>query len=389
VVVCPEQAIWAGDINDPNSAISKEIATHQVRARKPEQGTKPKLFYIDAEESVIVPGLAQQSNVTLWSSMPENGSGGYHDWRGPLQLGEGKMAGALINTAAAPREVYNTPHRIPWHWPVPAYLVTKSIGTGIFMIAAAGLGLGVLPNMPLFTSIAGALSLLFIAITTVLLIADLDKPSRFLSILTRPQWRSWLARGAYILIGFSIVGGLWWLGQILGGQIQNAASILIVPGIILAALTAIYTAFLFAQAEGRDLWQSPILAPHLFVQAVMAGAAGLLICSLFIGITPQALQVLTWVFVISTLANVLFIISEFSITHASAVASMAAHLIKKSKYRKFYLLAVIVGGVIPLALVLVGIGSLGIVALASVCSLIGLGAYEWAFVMAPQEIPNN
>ena len=42
---------------------------------------------------------------------------------------------------------------------------------------------------------------------------------------------------------------------------------------LLAAGTAVYTAFLFGQAKGRDLWQSPLLAPHLVVQALCAGAA--------------------------------------------------------------------------------------------------------------------
>ena len=26
---------------------------------------------------------------------------------------------------------YNAQHQIPWHWPVPAYLVTKGIASGI------------------------------------------------------------------------------------------------------------------------------------------------------------------------------------------------------------------------------------------------------------------
>jgi hypothetical protein len=37
-------------------------------------------------------------------------------------------------------------------------------------------------------------------------------------------------------------------------------------------MTAVYTAFLFAQAKARDLWQNPLLPPHLVVQAVLAGA---------------------------------------------------------------------------------------------------------------------
>jgi hypothetical protein len=43
------------------------------------------------------------------------------------------------------------------------------------------------------------------------------------------------------------------------------------------SLTAAYTAFLFAQCEGRDLWQhTRVLLPHLLVQALCVGGAVLL-----------------------------------------------------------------------------------------------------------------
>ena len=40
------------------------------------------------------------------------------------------------------------------------------------------------------------------------------------------------------------------------------------PGLPLAALTAVYTAFLFAQSKARDLWQNPLLPVHFGVQAM-------------------------------------------------------------------------------------------------------------------------
>ncbi len=47
----------------------------------------------------------------------------------------------------------------------------------------------------------------------------------------------------------------------------------------------------------------------------------------------------------------------------------------------------VLGHVLPLALVLVG----GVLpgALAGLCAITGLYAYEYAFVMAPQDIPNS
>ena len=45
---------------------------------------------------------------------------------------------------------------------------------------------------------------------------------------------------------------------------------------MLAAATAGYTAFLFGQCEGRDLWQTPLLLPTLLAQAVGGRGCGLL-----------------------------------------------------------------------------------------------------------------
>lgn len=385
VVVCPEHAILAGDIDNPGTEIARALATQRVRARKPEQGTRPKLFYIDAEEASIVPTLAAQGNGMLWAEWPDHGQA---DWRGPIQIGDGNMAGAMVRSAAAPRETYNAPHRIPWHWQVPAYLTAKSVGAGAFIVAAAGVALGLLPAAPLFTTVATFVSLLFIGINTGLLVWDLDRPDRFWTILARPQWRSWLARGAFILVGFSTVGGLYFLGHLFNQSLIS--NLLLWPGVILAALSAVYTAFLFAQSEGRDLWQSTLLPWHLFVQAIMAGAAALLIAGPFFGMTPEATRTLAWTLGLSLLVNLLVTVGgEFGTPHASAVAATAARMITHGRYARWYWTSLLAGLVAPLVLVALAWSSPPGLAVAGALSLIGLFAYEWAFVMAPQDVPNN
>lgn len=350
----------------------------------------PKLFYISAEEVSIVPNMADQDQGRLWSDWPDHGQG---DWRGPIQIGNGRMAEAMVQSSR-PRETYNTPHKIPWHWQVPAYLTTKAIGSGAFAIAATGLALGFLPLTPLFTTVAGFIALLFIGLTTGLLVWDLDRPERFWTILIRPQWKSWLARGAFILIGFSLVAGLFFLGHLLG--LPAPANWLIWPGVILAVLSAVYTAFLFAQAEGRDLWQSSLLPWHLLVQAVMAGAAGLLIAGLVFDPGAEGAGLTGLILGVSLAANLFITVAgEFGIPHASHVAATAAHLITHGKYRPFYLFSLVGGMILPLALIvlaltaLTGFAALFLLAGAGVLSIAGLFAYEWAFVMAPQDVPNN
>ncbi|HEV7126165.1 MAG TPA: 4Fe-4S dicluster domain-containing protein, partial [Ktedonobacterales bacterium] len=55
VVVCPEQAIVAGDLHDPTSQIARLVGRESVRVRRPEQGTGPNVYYIGADESAIDP----------------------------------------------------------------------------------------------------------------------------------------------------------------------------------------------------------------------------------------------------------------------------------------------------------------------------------------------
>ena len=304
------------------------------------------------------------------------------------------MAEQMVQTA------YNAQHKIPWHWPVPAYLVTKGIGSGIFMLLALIFGLNVADfNRPL--AIAGSfLSLLFIGLTTLLLVIDLDRPERFYTILTRPQWKSWLARGAFVLIGFSAVAGLWFLveGAASLGLLSDPVAatlrpLFLIVGFILAIGAAIYTGFLFGQAEGRDLWQSALLPVHLVVQALMVGAGTLLLLGLFVPMPLGMASVLAWTFGAALVVDLFVILlGEFGMPHASEVAARAAHEVRQGKYRRhFWGGSIALGHLLPLLLLLVGApgGLLWLSAIAALVAIAGLYIYEYAFVMAPQEIPNS
>jgi Fe-S-cluster-containing dehydrogenase component/formate-dependent nitrite reductase membrane component NrfD len=430
VVVCPERAIIAGDMNDPDAEISRLLARADVTVRKPEQGTAPKLFYIDGNDVALHPTATERSPETfMWADViPLHRGGNGHNGAsgrgahaagsrarnapkggtatplrrpqsqgtpqaGPIQFGA-RVAEQMVQVA------YNAQHKIPWHWPVPAYLVTKGIGAGIFIVLSLGHGLGLFAWDGATALLAGFLSLLFIATTTGLLLYDLERPERFLYILWRPQWRSWLARGALLLIGFSGLAGLWWLYE-LGAYLFDydvplIRTVFLWLGLPFAIGVAVYTAYLFAQAEGRDLWQSPLLPFHLVVQAFVGGSAGLLVVALVLD-TPESLNRLATVVFAGALLVDLFITlaGEFSIPHASEVAARAAHVISHGRYRHtFWWGSIVLGHAVPLLAVLLGWlagGLLGLLAgaVAAVAAIIGLYFFEYAFVMAPQEIPNS
>lgn len=420
VVVCPAHAIIAGDMQNPLSEISRVLSNNQVTVRKPEQGTAPKLYYIDGESSVMHPTASERTPETyMWSDViplhpnsagHNNGNSGESfvskktsrsgeqlrlgqqqglPASGPIQRG-GRMSEHMIQVA------YNAQHKVPWHWPVPAYLTTKGIGAGLFMLLSLANILNIVKFDPLTYLVAGFLSLLFIGITTALLVLDLDKPARFFHIVFKPQLKSWLARGAFLLMGFTAVAGLWWISE-LGAYlswwgddvISISRPIGMWLGLLLSFGVTIYTAFLFGQAEGRDLWQSSLLPVHLLVQAIMVAGGVLSITALFITIPQDIFGLAIAAFISALIIDLIItLIGEFGMPHASEVAAAAAHEISHGRYKnQFWWGSIVLGHLIPIGLLELNLPVAA--AVAGVCAAIGLYLFEHAFVMAPQEIPNS
>ena len=124
--------------------------------------------------------------------------------------------------------------------------------------------------------VAGA----FLVLTGALLVGDLKQPGRVHYLLTRGSRTSWLVKGADVLAGFAVCCTAWWIAGLAGAG--GVLPVLLVPTVPLALGTAGYTAFLFAQCEGRDLWQGRMLLPVLLVQSVVAGAGAYTVLDLFI-----------------------------------------------------------------------------------------------------------
>ncbi|MFW6058510.1 MAG: NrfD/PsrC family molybdoenzyme membrane anchor subunit, partial [Persicimonas sp.] len=277
-----------------------------------------------------------------------------------------------------------------------AYLVTKALGSGLFLLLATAWLFGLASfSAPVATAAAG-LTVAMLLATTALLVADLDRPDRFLSIVFHPQMKSWLARGAFVLIGFSGLATLWLaaeggvlLGLVDASLAEGARPWLLGLGAPLAVGSAVYTAFLFGQAEGRDLWQSPLLPVHLLVQAIMAGAAGLLLVGLFVEMPAGLAELAAWTLGIALVVDLFVtLVGEFAMPHASEVAARAAHDIRSGEFKwHFWGGAIVLGHLVPLALLAFG-GAVA-AAFAAVATLVGLYLFEHAFVFAPQKVPNS
>jgi Fe-S-cluster-containing dehydrogenase component/formate-dependent nitrite reductase membrane component NrfD len=377
VVVCPEHAIIAGDLDNPGGEIAQLMTRETVRVRKPEQGTQPKLYYIDADESAIVPTAARHEGFYMASQRNQlvHGGGALYPPDSPL----------LQRNALA---AYDVSHARPWGWQVPAYCWTKSIGSGVLAVPAIAVALGRLSGDRVRDITLSTLALIFTALTTVLLVWDLDHKERFLRVVLRPQSKSWLARGAFVLIAYSGLCGVFWLSAI--ARLPAITSILLWPVVVVGFLAAAYTAFLFGQCEGRDLWQTRLLAPHLIVQALLCGAAVLALLPDAVGGSARVLSVAVRALIIGQGLHLLMVLGEVCLPHTTDNARYAARLIARGAFAgPFWVGAVFLGGAFPMLLLLTAASNRVLVDLASILALAGLLVFEWCFVMAGQSVPNS
>jgi formate-dependent nitrite reductase membrane component NrfD len=377
VIVCPTQAILAGDLDNSGSKVSRIVANKKVSVRKPQKGTQPKLFYVGIEGDLLEPSRISRTD-TYFAS----------DWRdGTAQTNASdvsNLAGALA------REVYDVPHPAPWGWKIAAYLWTKAIAAGVLLVAAILLALtggfaGTLLNI-----ICPAIALVGLAATSALLIFDLKRPDRFFYLITKPNFRSWLVIGTYFLLGYGALGAAWLLCGIFVGTVPGAVQWVAAA---FAVASACYSAFLFAQAKGRDLWQSPLFLWHLLVQALVAGSATILIAGILMDAPPEILRPAVLILLISLIASLAMNMGEIALPHVSEDVRIATRaLINGQLSKRFWGLVICAGLIAPIILASLVLASLlpsasafGIVV--AVLALAGLWWFEELWVKAGQSAP--
>jgi Fe-S-cluster-containing dehydrogenase component/formate-dependent nitrite reductase membrane component NrfD len=375
VSVCPTECRIFGDLEDPTSEVAQIVQREAFMLRKPEKGTGPKIFYLGADEAAIRPEIAVR----------------------PFMFREGQVhlrpLGSPDPGDAAPGDArvdYDVPHRQAWGFDLVLYLLFKGISTGAMFISAL---LWFMGDRTALVGLAGpVISVLFAMATAIVLVIDLERPERFFYILTRPNWSSWLARGAFLLTAHSGIASLWVLGYLFG---WDDALVWAAPLAMAAAFGATaYTGFLFAQGLARDLWQGPHGTIDLIAQAAAEGAAAMLVAAIGIEADPGTIRTLALILAFAALFHVGLLILEHVFTPSPTLGhELAARAIRRGAYsRLFWFGAVGLGGVAPLTLVWIASASafsVPVLALAAVVALLGGFAWEYIWVEAGQSVPNS
>ena len=279
VIVCPTASIVSGDLDDPDSPISLLISENEVKVRKPEAGTKPNVYYVETSDEMLDPAATAVTGIGMWTDQA-HGVGHFAKYA-DSRLAEADTPSMLVQLAlekkakaANPRDraiihdvmskleeetpkatrSYDQPSKgILWDTEVAAYIATKAAASGSYLLY--WLSLFLFPDWHLMIGIetVATTGLVLLGITGVLLVKDLDRPDRFLYVLLRPNWSSWLVIGAYFITGFGMVLTAH-IAIVLFGLDSALHPLLAGFGTILALLTGTYTGWLLKQAKGRSMW---------------------------------------------------------------------------------------------------------------------------------------
>ena len=402
VIVCPVEAIISGDLDDHDSKISELVAEEDTMVRKPEKNTVPNLYYVNGSNEMLDPNSTQADWEYVWSEQSK-GVGHYAQYA-DKRLSEADNENLLIQLAMensansgmsmdqraiddvakeiqdsvdsdSARRVYDSPSKgVLWGWEVAAYVWTKAMATGTFLMMALFKIFS--DDISKATELNGLLmTLFFMGLTGALLVKDLDRPDRFLYVLLRPQWRSWLVKGAYIITVFGLIVTL----LLIDNFFEIGIDVFWGLGAIFSILGAIYTAFLFDQARARDLWQSPFIgAIHMLLHAVMCGAVAFMILDPYL--TPLMAKVLQY----SILLNLLIILKELFFHKDTPDTKKAIVGMTKGYYSKYFWIGILLGNMLPL-LVMQTVPTHAL--FAGVMTLVGIYLTEFVRIRVPQMIP--
>jgi Fe-S-cluster-containing dehydrogenase component/formate-dependent nitrite reductase membrane component NrfD len=375
VSVCPTECRIFGDMDDPTSQVSHIIQRESFMVRKPEKGTGPKVFYLGADEATLRPEIAAR----------------------PFMFKEGQVHLRPLGAPDPdplrpedPRVDYDIPHRKAWGMDLVMYLLTKGVSTGALMISAM---LWLSGDRSALVGFAGPfVSFLFSILTAIVLVLDLERPERFLLILTRPNWTSWMARGAFILMAHGALATTWLMVYAFGPPAAVDLVALLALPVALAATG--YTGLLFAQGLARDLWQGPHATIDLVVQAIAYGASAMLIVGAIIPGGDHTVRTLALTLCWSAFAHLVLISVENIFAPSATVHhELAVRAIRYGFYRRlFWVGALGVGGLAPMIGVwlssLFGF-SLVLLIPTALFAIAGGLAWEYIWVEAGQAVPNS
>jgi len=273
----------------------------------------------------------------------------------------------------------------PWGWELSLYFFLIGMAAMSFVLAATPVMVG--GPTAVFEPIqrpAAMLVLLLLAVSGVLLIMDLGQPARFLYPLIYFHASSPLSWGAlfFVLFGIATLGFLYALMMGKAGLVKPFAII----GTVVGVLLPLYTGWDLMANQARELWHSPAI-PLLFVALSVSSAAALTsIVAMAQGRMDAAFSAVMRYLLLGALlvTLVLFVAESLRMAYGSAEELQALALINSELSTQYWLLTLVVGILVPLAMLLFSKPSPMVVTLAALLSTVGAYTLRDVILVAGQ-----
>lgn len=165
---------------------------------------------------------------------------------------------------------FNIFHIMPWSGSYAIYFFVIGISAAMFFFSALS---WYRPEFQVIRKPTFNISFVLLALGSLLLIADLTQPMRFLNIMNPVylNFESPLAWGGLNLISFGLVSVAYFMSLSKNDEAKSRK--LAVVGALLALGLPIYTGFDLTVHQNRPVWNTPLM-PVLFVAlSILSGAA--------------------------------------------------------------------------------------------------------------------
>ena len=226
VNACIADALHFGDLDDPNSNVSRLLHEQKHFRMHGELGTEPGFYYLYAKA----------------------GDGIEDEQIKPVVRND-----AAENIRSRGVEPWHQPH---WNWKAAGNFLCGGAGIGLFAVAAVAGLIGA--SFRTLAVIAAAM----VACGLFLLLFKIGRPLRSVYVLRQPQ-RSWMSREAWVAAVFFPLAlfAVW---------AANVALTVLAAGVGLVFLYC--QAMILKEAKGIPAWRAPQIVPLIVVTGITEGA---------------------------------------------------------------------------------------------------------------------
>lgn len=239
----------------------------------------------------------------------------------------------------------------PWGYEIPLFMFLIGTAGMVFVLASAPNVFGA-PGKVFAPSqrMLSIVSLVLLLVVTILLIADLGQPARFLYPIIYFHWTSPVSWGATFLPLFALCI----LGFLYALHVKNAGLLRLtgILGSLLALAMPLYTGLDLMVHQSRELWSNPTI-PVLFV--ILSITSGATVVALLLqfrgGLSAELTRILRNVLFFSVSVTLALFLAEWAVMLFGSEEQQQAWGIINSEYGlRFWGLTFVVGTLIPLGI---------------------------------------